>query len=85
MNKNIKHDLVTKKVREKAGAISSNRFDYQKDWAICKIIELDEKGMEYAIIMEHHEDVVTVNPFSDPKEIHFFRLKLQIKIGHCNR
>ncbi|EKN90266.1 PF14130 domain protein [Leptospira interrogans str. 2003000735] len=79
MNKNIKHDLVTKKVREKAGAISSNRFDYQKDWAICKIIELDEKGMEYAIIMEHHEDVVTVNPFSDPKEIHFFQIKTSNK------
>ncbi|MCW7492528.1 DUF4297 domain-containing protein [Leptospira sp. 2 VSF19] len=79
MKKNIKNDLVKKEVREKAGAMSSNRFDFQKDWVICKLIELNQKDIEFAIIMEHHEDVVAINPFTDPQEIHFFQIKTSKK------
>ena len=44
--------------RENAGSISSNRFDFQKDWAICKLLELHEQKTDYVLILDFQEDTL---------------------------
>ena len=45
----IKINICTVKPREGSGSSISNRFDFQKDWAICKVLELHEKTEDYLI------------------------------------
>lgn len=49
---------------ELSGAVSSDAFDYQKDWAICKLIELHEQGSDYAVVFEYHEEIIGPDLFS---------------------
>jgi hypothetical protein len=68
-------DLLAKEPRESGGARSSNRFDCQKDWAICKLIELPDDGHDYLLLLDHHEDVVVLNSEILPTIADFFQIK----------
>ena len=57
-------DLILNKPREASGAAAANRFDFQKNWALCKLFELHESSHDYVLILEHHEDVLVY--FLDP-------------------
>lgn len=47
--------------REKAGATTFDKYIYQYNWALYRIISEHENSSEYALIMELHEDVVISN------------------------
>lgn len=51
--------------REKAGAETFDKYDYQYHWALYRVLSDHQEYREYAIFMEFHEDVViadSLNP-----------------------
>lgn len=46
------------KQREKAGAITFAKYDYQYHWALYKALSLTQVKRDYIILIEMHEDVV---------------------------
>ncbi|TQR33954.1 DUF4297 domain-containing protein [Brevibacillus brevis] len=70
--KKLVHD---NKPREKSGPRSSNRFDFQKEWAICKLLELHQTDDDYLLVLDYHDDVVVLNSEDTPVEISFYQLK----------
>ena len=55
--------------------MSANRFDFQRDWALCRLFELHEEDGDFALLMEHHDDVIVLNSPEDPTAIDFYQLK----------
>lgn len=44
--------IVAKKPRENAGAMAANRFSYQLDWGLNKLLELEGSNLPYTIIFD---------------------------------
>ena len=61
--------------REVSGSRSSSGFDFQKDWAICKLVELHQSREDFLLVPEHHEDVVVFDTPDTPLSIEFFQIK----------
>lgn len=61
--------------RETGGTIAANRADYQKSWAFCLLLTLHEKGSDYAMLLDFHDDVVVLNSSAEPTEMEFFQVK----------
>lgn len=77
--KDLKTNIIITKPRERSGSISSNRFDFQKDWAICKLLELHSKPDDYLLTLEHHDDIIIFDSSSEPNKISFFQVKTNNK------
>ncbi|CAM4279124.1 dsDNA nuclease domain-containing protein [Zobellia nedashkovskayae] len=67
--------------RENSGSISSNRFDYQKDWAICKLLELSV-DKDFLLAFEFYEDIIVFDSSSSPNIIDFYQVKTKGKGKH---
>jgi hypothetical protein len=67
--------LATRPPRERGGSIGSNRYDFQKDWTICKILELHKQQQSYLILCDYHEDVVVLDDEVNPTAAEFFQVK----------
>lgn len=61
--------------RENDGARAANRFDYQKNWSICHLMELHASGEDYLMVLEHHEDVAVLNFSNTPNQVDFYQVK----------
>ena len=59
---------------EDAGSRTQNRFDYQNHWAICHLLELHEKGIDFILAVECHDDVLEILPGA-PKRLNFYQIK----------
>jgi hypothetical protein len=44
--------------REKAGATTFEKYEYQYHWALCRILGAHENSDDYVVFIELHEDVV---------------------------
>ncbi|MDQ0228855.1 DUF4297 domain-containing protein [Metabacillus malikii] len=71
----LKQRISEQRPRENSGSRSANRFDYQKDWAILKLIELHKTGEDYLLVMDYYDDIVIFDSESDPKNMEFFQIK----------
>ena len=71
----LKNKLVSIKPRETAGSRSSNRFDYQQDYAIFCLLDLHTKGEDYRILLDYHDDIVILFPSDNPEDLHFYQVK----------
>ena len=71
----LKDKIVDTKPREKAGSTSGSRFDYQKDWSLCKLIECHETQSDYVIVFDWHEDLLIMNSEHNPEKVSFFQIK----------
>jgi len=71
----IKAHIGKIKPRENSGPIATNRFDFQKDWAICKILELHQKPDDYLLTLEYYDDVIVFDSSTDPQKISFYQVK----------
>lgn len=67
---------------EDAGSRTQNRFEYQKHWAICHLLELHEKGVDFILAVECHDDVLEILPGSS-KQLNFYQIKTKNK-DHIN-
>ncbi|MBA1162005.1 DUF4297 domain-containing protein [Bacillus licheniformis] len=71
----LKQKISEQRPRETSGSRSSNRFDYQKDWAILKLIELYKTRQDFLLIMDYYDDIVVFNSEKNPEKIEFFQVK----------
>jgi len=71
----LKDTFATIRPRETAGSRSADRFDYQRDWALCRLLELHAQGQPYLILFDYHDDVVVLNSDEDPTKVAFFQVK----------
>ena len=49
--------IVNRKPRENAGSPASNRFAYQQNWGLKKLLSLQESGEPYTIIFDYYDDI----------------------------
>ena len=68
-------DLAKKPQRETAGSDAASRFDYQKNWAFCKLMRKHRDGESYLIAFEFHDDVLILTPSGQPSEAQFTQVK----------
>jgi hypothetical protein len=71
------NDLFSSPPRETAGPNISTKFDYQKDWSLCKLIELELSGKDYLILFDFHEDLLICDSENSPCKADFFQLKCE--------
>ena len=71
----LKDKIISNKPREKAGPTSSSRFDFQKDWGICKLIEYHQAKSDYVIVFDWHEDLIIMDSEYNPQQIAFYQIK----------
>ncbi len=67
--------LQDNRPRESSGSKSSNRFEYQKNWALAKIFELHAEGVDYAVLFDYHDDVLLLDSASAPQKAQFYQIK----------
>lgn len=53
--------------REKSGALTFEKYEYQYHWALCRVIYEHGKSNDYALFMEYHEDVVLADSLDKQK------------------
>jgi len=71
----LKENIINQKPREKAGSTSSSRFDYQKDWSLCQLLEYHNSESDYLFIFDYHEDLLILNSETNPDKISFYQIK----------
>lgn len=72
---NLLDSLTEKAPNENAGADTASRFDYQKNWAFCHLIDKHAAGEDYLVAFEFHEDVLFLAPEANPTAIDFYQIK----------
>lgn len=70
----LKDEIVSYKP-EPSGSVAADRFDYQRNWAICKLLELHKKQADYAMVIEYHDDICVVDSSAKPQKIAFYQVK----------
>lgn len=75
MSNTLFSDLTNKPQRESAGSDSASRFDYQKDWAFCRMMRKHIDGEDYLVAFEYHDDVLFLSPSDAPNAAEFFQVK----------
>jgi hypothetical protein len=63
------------KPREKAGARTAARFEFQVNFSILKILDVHEAGGDYRAIFDYFDDLTILDSSSSPKRIDFFQIK----------
>lgn len=71
----VLEELVGHIPDDNSGSTASNRFGYQKNWPIYKLLELESLGRDYMIIMDYHEDVIILDSSTKVENIDFYQLK----------
>ncbi|WP_299999579.1 DUF4297 domain-containing protein [uncultured Cedecea sp.] len=62
--------------REKSGATTFGKYDFQYHWALCRIIEKHKSNSDYALLIEYHEDVVIADSmYGSAAKFEFFQVK----------
>lgn len=67
--------IVAKKPRENAGAMAANRFAYQLDWGLKRLLELEETNSPYTVIFDYQDDILVLDSDEEPHYIDFYQVK----------
>ena len=67
--------IVTRKPRENAGSMAANRFEYQLDWGLNKLLLLEESGQPYTVIFDYQDDILVLDSDESPNYIDFYQVK----------
>ncbi|MBN1409127.1 MAG: DUF4297 domain-containing protein [Calditrichaceae bacterium] len=68
-------ELVLKPVAESAGSFSAKAFDYQKNWALAKLLQYHKDGKDYVFAFEFHDDIIVFDSEINPSAVEFFQVK----------
>jgi hypothetical protein len=61
--------------RERAGSLAANRFGYQLDWALCRLLELHAEGKDYVVVIDLHDDVLVLDSATNPQSVICYQIK----------
>lgn len=75
MSSKLMKQIVDRPPRETSGSRSANRFDFQKNWIICRILDLHLNDKAYLIVCDYHEDVVQFDKEIDPSSVSYYQIK----------
>lgn len=67
--------LTSRQPRENAGASSSNRFEYQINWGLHRLLQLEKAHEDYVMIQDYHDDIVICNSEKQEDHIDFYQIK----------
>jgi len=67
--------LTQKSPREKAGAQTSAKYNFQWNFTLLKVIALHKTDTDYRILLEHFDDFVVLVPSNDPTTAESFQIK----------
>ena len=67
--------IISTSLRENSGARSSSRFDFQKNWVVCLILNFHLNAQKFLILCDYHEDVVIFDDNIDPSAATFCQIK----------
>ncbi|WP_439873331.1 dsDNA nuclease domain-containing protein (plasmid) [Bacillus mycoides] len=67
--------IFSTKPPENSGSRSANRFSFQKNWALIKILELHKDKLDYSIVLDYHDDVLVLDSETNPEKIDFYQIK----------
>lgn len=67
--------LIQTPPRETSGSATSSRYDYQKNWALCRLLELHSTSDDYMLVFEFHEDVIELDSETHPSTVSFYQVK----------
>jgi len=67
--------LVKTAPRDKSGSRTSDRFRYQRNWALCRILSIHKTTDDYLITFDYHEDVSICDSASQPTKIRAYQIK----------
>ncbi|HZQ20478.1 MAG TPA: DUF4297 domain-containing protein [Terriglobales bacterium] len=67
--------LIHQMPRDTSGALASDRFEYQHNWALCRLLELHQTDADYVMTFDHHEDVTVLDSEEEPDTIQGFQIK----------
>lgn len=71
----VKEFLTNVSEREKGGQTALDRFDYQTAWGVSRLLDLHEKGSNYAVAFEFHDDIVVLDDADEPTSAIFYQVK----------
>jgi hypothetical protein len=61
--------------KENAGAGTSLRFEYQMNWGLNKLLELENSGDDYVIAFDYHDDIIIFDKEIDATTVDFYQIK----------
>lgn len=77
-------DIIARtKPSENSGAMAANRFAYQINWGLKKLLELESKNEDYIMVLDYHDDIVVCNSEKNEDYIDFYQIKTS-SIGNWN-
>ncbi|OOX16975.1 hypothetical protein Xazr_12665 [Xanthomonas campestris pv. azadirachtae] len=80
MSSNVIADFMSSApLAEEGGAISADRFDYQKNWALARLLSLHQAGGNYVLLCELHEDIAVLDCPDQPSTAAFYQIKTSAK------
>ncbi|MEA4849129.1 MAG: dsDNA nuclease domain-containing protein, partial [Clostridiaceae bacterium] len=71
----LRETIIKQKPRDNSGSRSANRFEYQKNWALCKLLELYLTRKDYLLIFEYHDDIIILDSEVNPQKVEFYQVK----------
>ena len=72
---NLFEKLVEIPQRESSGSSTSNRYDYQYNWSLLKLLEITKKLKDFLIVFEFCEDTIVLDSATKPQNIDFYQVK----------
>ena len=72
---NLLEKLVEIPQRESSGSLTSNRYDYQYNWSLLKLLEITKSLKDFLIVFEFCEDTIVLDSATKPQNIDFYQVK----------
>ena len=62
-------EILSKLPSDIGGSTADNGFSFQKNWALKKLLELEDSGESYTIIFDYHDDIEVLDSDEEKKFI----------------
>jgi hypothetical protein len=72
---NLLEKLVEIPQRESSGSLTSNRYDYQYNWSLLKLLEITKSLKDFLMVFEFCEDTIVLDSATKPQNIDFYQVK----------
>lgn len=73
--------LVETPEREKAGADTASRYEFQTFWGLTLLFQHHGPNADYAIVFEFHDDIALFDHASEPAQVRFYQVKSKATAG----
>lgn len=71
-------EILSKLPSDIGGSTADNGFSFQKNWALKKLLELEDSGESYTIIFDYHDDIEVLDSDENANNIDFYQIKTSV-------